>query len=196
MGTPKEPKPGKYFVAGLSSETCLLNAVEAELESILGAIDSRSDSLPWTLSRFYEAEMGAGLLRRFLSFEPLLSPQKLADVKLATQEIEERYRVTRGAGVRRRINLDPGYLEAGKVVLASTKNACQRIYLRAGIFAEATLLYYDGAFHGYSYTYPDYLWPETLQFLTTSRTRYLEQLRRLGEGEHAKNHARFPAAAS
>jgi hypothetical protein len=180
MGTPKEPKPVKYCVALLSSEIVLLSAVEAELETILGAIDHRSDTIPWMLSRFYEAEMGAGLLRRFLSFEPLLSPQKLADIKLATQGIEERYRLTLGGGVRRRINLDPGYLEAGKVVLASTKNACQRIYLRDGIFAEATLLYYDGAFHGCSYTYPDYLWPKTLQFLTASRTRYLEQLRRLG----------------
>jgi len=78
------------------------------------------------------------------------------------------------------VNLDPGYLESGKIVLASTKNASHRIYLRSGIFAEATLLYYDGAFHGSSYTYQDYLWPQTLTFLTPLRSVYLAQLGQLG----------------
>ena len=80
----------------------------------------------------------------------------------------------------RRVNIDPGYIEAGKLVLASTKNASQRIYLRSGIYAEATLLYYEGEFHGCSYTYPDYLWPETLAFLTRLRAIYLQQLRKRG----------------
>ena len=92
MGTPKEPKPGKYFVALLSSETDLLSAVETDLCALLGAIDGRSQILPWTASCFYEKEMGAGLLRRFLSFEPLLSPETLADIKLATESVEARYR--------------------------------------------------------------------------------------------------------
>jgi hypothetical protein len=179
MGTPKEPKPAKYFVALLSSEIDLLSAVETDLSAVLGDIDGRSETLPWTVSRFYEKELGTGLLRRFLSFAPLLSPEVLADIKLATQKVESRYRRAPCETGGRRINLDPGYLEAGKVVLASAKNASQRIYLRGGIFAEATLLYHDGAFHGCAYTYPDYLWPEALRFLTTCRARYLEQLRQL-----------------
>lgn len=179
MGTAKEPNPAKYFIALLSSQTDLLSAVETDLTALLGAIDARSDVVPWAASRFYESEMGLGLLRRFVSFARLLSPEALADVKLGTQEVEGHYRrpVTNGGG--RRINCDPGYLEAGKVVLASTKNASQRIYLRGGIFAEATLLYYNGGFHGCRYTYPDYLWPETLRFLSACRGRYLEQLRQV-----------------
>ncbi|MGH7929065.1 MAG: DUF4416 family protein [Candidatus Binatia bacterium] len=177
MGIPKEPEPAKYFVALLSSEIELINAVETDLEALLGGVDERSETMAWTPSRFYESEMGAGLLRRFLSFHRLLSPQELANIKLGTQSIEERYRRESTGG--RRINLDPGYLEAGKVVLASTKNASQRIYLRGGIFAEATLFYHDGMFHGCAYTYPDYLWPVTLSFLSASRMRYLEQLRRV-----------------
>jgi len=180
MGTPKEPKPGKYFIALLSPEFELLNAVEPELRAILGDIDGRSPILSWTTSRFYEKEMGSGLLRRFLSFEPLSSPEILADIKLATQGIEACYQRSSDAGGGRRVNLDPGYLEAGKVVLASTKNANQRIYLRGGIFAEATLLYIDAAFHGCAYTYPDYLWPEALAFFAACRARYLAQLRQLG----------------
>jgi hypothetical protein len=122
--------------------------------------------------------MGPGLLRCFFSFSTLASPENLAAVKLQTQAIEERYRAPVAGG--RRINLDPGYLDSFKVVLASTKNASQRLYLRAGIYAEATLFYYDGGFHGLQYTYPDYLSPAALAFFTELRSGYLAQVR--GQG--------------
>ncbi len=177
MGVPREPQPAKYFVALLSSAEEYLNGIETDLTTAFGAIDSRSQTLPWTVSRFYEAEMGPALLRRFVSFEPLQSPEKLAELKLIAQRLEGKYWYLNMHLPRRRVNIDPGYLEAGKIVLASTKNASQRIYLRSGIYAEATLLYYEGAFHGCPYTYRDYLWPETLAFLTALRAVYLTQLR-------------------
>jgi hypothetical protein len=121
--------------------------------------------------------MGAGLLRRFVCFHPLRSPAELSAVKLHTQTIEDRYRSLRGNFASRRINIDPGYVESGKVVLASTKNASHRVYLAGGIYAEAALLYHDGGFHGCPYTYPDYVWPETLAFMRAARLAYLEQLR-------------------
>ena len=178
MGTAQEPKPAKYFVALLTSSADLLTAVETDLTEILGAIDGRSEVLLWTGSKFYEQEMGTGLLRRFLSFAPLKSPENLALIKLQTQEVEERYREPVSTG--RRVNLDPGYLDPFKIVLASTKNANQRIYLLSGIYGEATLFFYNGGFHGLPYTYRDYLWPETLAFLTALRQSYLAQLRDLG----------------
>lgn len=180
MGTPREAGPAKYFVALLSSGTDLLTRVETDLTRILGAIDARSEILPWTVSKFYEKEMGAGLVRRFISFEPLASPGKLADIKVATQQVEDQYRSKTGDRSGRRVNLDPGYVEAGKVVLASTKNAGHRIYLHSGIYAETTLLFYAGAFQASPHTYRDYLWPETVSFLTSLRAAYLDQVRRLG----------------
>jgi hypothetical protein len=178
MGTPREAKPAKYFVAFLTTSAELMAQVEAQLVTILGAIDERSEILPWTASKFYEPEMGGGLLRGFCSFTALRSPAELAAVKLHTQQIEERFCRTGGRG--RRVNLDPGYVDSFKVVLASTKNANQRIYLDRGIYAEATLFYHSGGFHGLPYTYMDYLWPGTLAFLTRLRSVYLEQLRGIG----------------
>jgi uncharacterized protein DUF4416 len=177
MGTAREPKPAKYFAALLSSDIDLLTKVESDLSSTLGNVDGRSEAVSWTASDFYAKEMGGGLLRRFLSFSNLRSPKNLASIKLETQRIENGYRTAVSGG--RRINLDPGYLDAFKVVLASTKNASQRIYLSSGIYAEATLLYHDAAFHGLEYTYRDYLWPDTLAFFTQLRARYLSQLRQL-----------------
>ena len=178
MGTPREPKAAKYFVALLSSSHEHLVQVENDLVGILGEIDGKSEALSWAASKYYESEMGPGLRRRFLSFSTLASPENLAAVKLQTQAIEERYRAPVSRG--RQINLDPGYLDSFKVVLASTKNASQRLYLRAGIYAEATLFYYDGGFHGLQYTYPDYLWPAVLEFFTELRSGYLTQVRRQG----------------
>jgi hypothetical protein len=180
MGIPREPKPAKYFAALLSSDAGLMTAVEADLASLLGTIDGCTDAVPWTVSSFYESEMGGGLLRRFVCFQPLRSPADLSSMKLGTQTIEDRYRSARPDCTGRRINIDPGYIETGKVVLASTKNANHRIYLSDGIYAEATLLYHDGEFHGCPYTYRDYLWPETLAFMRAMRLAYLDQLRSFG----------------
>ena len=178
MGILRDPKPAKYFVGLLSSDVELLSSVETDLTAIFGAIDARSEILPWNLTKFYESEMGAGLLRRFVSFSQLDSPGNLARIKLQTQDVEHQYRSAGPRRTGRRVNIDPGYLDVGKVVLASTKNAGHRIFLQSGIYAEATLLYYDGAFQACPYTYPDYLWVETLSFLSSVRSAYLEQLRK------------------
>lgn len=177
MGTPREPRPAKYFVALLSSEVDLVPAVEGEIASVLSAIDWRSAVMPWAESKFYEKEMGPGLVRQFLSLSDLASPRDLAAVKLKTQAIEARFRAA-GSNARR-VNLDPGYIDIHKVVLGSTKNAGQRIYLSSGVYGEATLLYFDGEFHGLPYTYPDYLWPEARGFFSRLREVYLHQLRQL-----------------
>jgi hypothetical protein len=182
MGTPREPKPAKYFVALLSSDTSLLAAVQADLAEILGPVDGRSEILPWSLSDYYKKELGGGLLRRFISFAPLASPGGLATIKLQTQETENRYRIESRQPMTRRVNVDPGYVDSGKVVLASTKNAGHRIYLESGIYAEATLFYYNGAFQSCFYTYADFLWPQTLSFLDSVRAAYLDQLKRTAAG--------------
>ena len=179
MGSPADPKPAKYFVGLLSSDLKVLDSVETELKAVLGAIDGRSEILPWNVSKFYEEELGPGLLRRFVSFDALISPGDLAAVKLQAQLIEEKHSSSDLGGRTRRVNVDPGYLDVGKVVLASTKSAGHRIYLNSGIYGEITLLYSDGAFHPLSYTYPDYRWAETLAFLTSLRLAYLDQLRQL-----------------
>jgi hypothetical protein len=178
MGTPQEPRPAKFFIALLVAEDDLFPPVERDLGALFGAIDSASPIFPWTVSDYYESEMGAGLRRRFISFEGLISPDALAEIKHKTREIEDRYRRAEGTGRRRRVNIDPGYVDAGKVVLASTKGAGHRLYLQAGIYGETTLLYYDGSFQPFPYTYRDYLWPETITFLTGLRARYLGQVKR------------------
>jgi hypothetical protein len=174
-----EAEPVKLFAGLLSADKNLLVATEEELAALYGAIDARSEIVPWDVSRYYEPEMGSNLLRRFVSFALPVAPEALPDIKLGTGAIERRHATAGGA---RRINIDPGYVDVGKVVLASTKPAGHRMYLRRGIYAEMTLLYHSGHYQAFVYTYADFQWPATTAFLADARRRYLDQLQQNDAG--------------
>jgi len=75
-------------------------------------------------------EMGKPLFRQFLSFEKLISPEQLVEIKLFTNQLEQES-AEQG---RRRVNLDPGYLSLDHLVLATGKPCAHRIYLSQGIW--------------------------------------------------------------
>jgi hypothetical protein len=177
MGTPTPPPPVKLIIGLLSADLLLFTQATLKLQESYGSIDVESRTFPWTTTNYYREEMGENLLRKFVAFEPLLSPEALSGIKLTTNALELSLSGATAPDTPRRVNLDPGYLDATKLVLASTKNQAHRIYLAQGIYAEVTLLYHHGAFHPFLYTYADYRWPETHEFLRQMRSRYLEQLR-------------------
>ena len=177
MGIPREPKPVKLFVGLLCNHESLLRVVEEALTKRFGAIELASPPFPWEVTDFYEEEMGQKLLRKFISHLPLIQPDRLAEIKIISQELESGYLWVKGGKKGREVNIDPGYLDASKVVLATTKDASHRIYLGSGIYGEATLMFRHGAFQPHDYTYPDYRWPETLSFFGTLRSIYMEQLK-------------------
>jgi hypothetical protein len=179
MGAPTPPPPVKLLVALLSADPALFTTVAEQLQRDYGPIDLVSDTLPWRSTNYYQAEMGDNLLRQFLSFASLIPPDALAHIKLDTNARELMLSSATDASSPRRINLDPGYLDANKLVLASTKGQGHRLYLSQGIYAEVTLLYHHKAFQPFLYTYEDYRWPETLAFLGQVRKRYVEQRRSL-----------------
>lgn len=175
MGIPTPPQPVKLLVALLSADPQLFATATSQLQQSYGAVDLQSEVFPWNTTDYYREEMGENLLRKFVTFERLISPEELVRIKLAANALEL---ALSSPSSSRRVNLDPGYLDASKLVLASTKNQAHRLYLLQGIYAEVTLLYHHGAFHPFLYTYADYRWPETHAFLQQVRARYLEQLRK------------------
>jgi len=182
MGTPTPPQPVKLLIALLSADPTLFATAATQLQKSYGPIDLESDVFPWNTTDYYREEMGENLLRKFVGFERLTSPEDLARIKLETNALESSFSSASAPSSPRRLNLDPGYLDASKLVLASTKNQAHRLYLSQGIYAEVTLLFHHGAFHPFVYTYADYRWPETHAFLRRARACYLEQLRGLGAG--------------
>jgi hypothetical protein len=175
MGSPQPPSSVKLVAGLLAASDALLADAVAALNNCFGPLDAHTTPAPWTVSTYYRDEMGADLRRQFISFERLIAPGKLAGIKQMTNALEGAWT----AHGRRQVNLDPGYVGTTKLVLASTKDAAQRVYLSGGIYAEVALVFHDGTFHAGAHAYPDYAAAETRRFFTRVRSQYLAQLRTL-----------------
>ena len=121
---------------------------------------------------YYRDEFGEGLSRKFLGFSSLITPEKLSEIKVLTNRIEDKFRKEG----RRLINIDPGYLDMAKLVLASTKDFMHRIYLDRGIYAEITLSYQNKSFRSFDWTYPDYRSKEYIDIFNEIREAYRQQI--------------------
>ncbi|MGJ8455757.1 DUF4416 family protein [Pseudothermotoga sp. U03pept] len=158
-----------------------LSEIVPKLEKLFGKIDYISKELPFSVyTSYYDREMGSDLRGKLLSFENLIHPSLLADVKLLTNQLEESYAVEG----KRKFNLDPGYVHHSNFVLASTKSWGNRVYLRNGIYAEVTLLYLSGEFRHWEFTYPNYRNEEYKKELAQVRELYLRKRRNLLKGEN------------
>ena len=170
MGTIKQVSPVLLFVAAFAPSDVALGWSKQRAESVFGPIELESE--PFRFDRFtdyYAPSMGDVLFKRLWGFRRLIDPATLADVKRRTNDWEAEYAVTAGEPVPRPLNLDPGYVDFGKLILASTKNHAHRIYLRDGIFAETTLIYTRKRWTPLPWTYPDYQSPEYHEFLNRCR---------------------------
>ena len=174
MSIPQEPKPAKLFVSVLSSSGERINATLSRVGAHYGVLDFVSPLLPFNYTDYYGAEMGKVLFRRFASFDRLIRQEDLASIKVHTNALEDE-QTERGS---RLVNIDPGYLVAERLVLASGKNYAHRIYLSQGIYADLTLIYRDKDYQPLAWTYPDYGETEVRRWLRAIREKYLIQLRR------------------
>ena len=121
--------------------------------------------------------MGKSLFRQFISFEELVGPDKIVHFKRKTNRMELAFSSERVGSPARNVNIDPGYIDTGKLVLASTKAQAHRIYIGQGVYAEVTLLYHHGSYHPFIYTYEDYRGPCTIGFFIQVRKKFLQQKR-------------------
>ena len=170
--TKLEIKPVKLICGVLYQGAPDLDGMDNELISRFGLIDLKSRPFVFNFTDYYKDEMGGNLTKQFYSFEKLIQPDRLADIKNATISIEKAL----SANGRRTVNLDPGYLEESKLVLASTKNFSHRIYLRDNIWAEVTMRFIKGEFVTHPWTYPDYSQELAIEFLRQVRQTYRRQL--------------------
>jgi hypothetical protein len=156
-------------VAAFSGHTDALVWAESQLLAEYGQIAHRSDDYAFHHTRYYEPAMGPELRKRLIVFESLVAPDCLPAIKLHTIQLERQLAETRRFSEPRPLNLDPGLLQLGKFLLASTKDQAHRIFLRDGIFAEVTLRFHAGAFEPWPWTYADYREPLVLHFLNDAR---------------------------
>lgn len=176
MGTAREPTPVKLVISLLTGEPGLFAQAKTRLSNLFGPIDYESELLPFDHTDYYAAEFGPNLQRQIVTFERLVNPGDLPVIKRQTNDLE--WSLAREG--KRRVNIDPGYISLGKLVLASTKDHGHRLYLGQGIYGEVTLTYRQGRFRPWPWTYPDYASEHYCLLLGAIRERYRAQLQDAG----------------
>ena len=165
----------------IADNVCLISAVcynkSIDVDKVLnevtdlwGPISEKSDIFSFDHTNYYQKEMGENLFKFYCSFEHYIEPMSIVQIKHQSNLIEDKYSIVG----KRQINIDPGYIETPKLILATTKNFSHRIYLGEGIYGDVQLIWRGGRFQGNPWTYPDYLEKSTLEFFTPVRNTYLK----------------------
>ncbi len=170
MGVVKLPAPVCLILAVTYRHTQDAQEALALFVAEAGPVAMAGNPFQFDHTHYYEQEMGTCLTKGFYAFQELIDPAQLVKYKLLSNRIEQDFIVQE----KRRVNLDPGYLEAAKLVLATTKNFGHRIYLNDGIYGDVQLFWRKGQFQCNPWTYPDYQDPRSLSFFTLVRENYMK----------------------
>ena len=173
MSKPRPAEAVKLLMSHIYADGNMLKRVLEALSEHYGDIDFVGARMPFHYTDYYTVEMGSSLERRFVFFNALISPESLPDVKLYTNDIEEKT----SDGGKRRVNIDPGYISQAHLILATGKGYTHRPYLRDGIYADLTLIYTGKSFQSLPWTYPDYGEKPVIEMFGRMRSRYLLQLK-------------------
>ena len=167
----------KLIIGILAADSTCLEAAKETIKEKIGDIDMESEIWPFTQTTYYNSETGDKILRQFVTIEKTIAPGRLAKIKLKTNKLEQTLAAKLALSLPRPVNFDPGIIEPSKLILASTKNFSQRIYIGKKIYAEVTLIYDRGHWKTFDYTYPDYRQESYFDFFSKVRNRLVEQLK-------------------
>lgn len=178
MGHISPTSPAVLLLAAFSRHPTALGWARDRAQQQLGPIAMESPTFDFHQTDYYTATMGPGLRKVFWTFAGPFDPGRMAEMKLLTNDWERQYAEAAGHAEPRPLNLDPGYLTLGKLVLASTKDHAHRIYLGRGIYAEVTLHYSQGRWQSHKWTFADYRREDYQQFFSQCRGHLRREHRR------------------
>ncbi|NLL12134.1 MAG: DUF4416 family protein [Fibrobacter sp.] len=173
MAEIKPALPVKYFVAVLYREEEYLDKARILMENAWGRIDIEGNAHLFDVTEYYKPEMGSPIFRRLCSFEKLQLPTFLVEMKIRCNQMEQQLSIDG----KRTVNLDAGYLDHNKVVLASAKEAGQKIYLDRGIYADLAGRYKSGKYQPFEWSFPDFRDGRYDQELLAIRKKCMVQVR-------------------
>ncbi|MEA1971466.1 MAG: DUF4416 family protein [Thermodesulfobacteriota bacterium] len=169
----------KLISSVFSGNRDILNKTITILSEEFGGLDYISALVPFEYTDYYAKESGTSLVRRFISFEKLVSPDALPDIKLFTNKVEGKFM----RDSSRIVNIDPGYISRAHLILATGKAYTHRPYIRDGIYADLTLIFVKHTFRSLEWTYPDYSDKNQIMIFNNIRERYTTQIQRLGSSQ-------------
>jgi hypothetical protein len=175
------PNPVKIISGVLCPKDApdLLEWTAARLSEHFGAIERAGGPYDFDHTDYYSM-ISPRLVRCFFSFQGLRGPEGIIGWKKFAIQVEADS--ARGAGEGRRVNVDPGYLDGARLVLASTKDNAHRIYLGRGIYAELTLRWRKPGWESFSYTFPDFRSGVYNGFLDAARLDWKRDIRAIKGG--------------
>ena len=173
MGAVKEFEKEKLIVGIIYHDMAVYDEAVRLLTEAFGEIELESERFSFSqeYSTYYDGELGGEGMRVIVSFKDTVDPARQAEIKLFTNAIEEKLSVDGN----RKINLDPGFISHGRLLLATTKPTGFRIALSDGIYTELTLFYARGNWQKLPWTYRDYKSERVQAFLRRVRNIYLKQ---------------------
>lgn len=164
--------PVKLLIGVLFPSKIDIQVYYEHLKTVFGSFDELSDVYDFDFTDYYQKEIGNSISRQFISVGKLINPEEIVNIKLLCNQIEQLFSVDK----RRQINLDPGYMDLHKLVLASAKFGRQKIYMNSGIYADPTLFFQKKQFHAYDWSFPDFSSGNYDSFFISVRNAYKKQL--------------------
>jgi len=139
------------------------------LSALWGLPEDVSSEFPFTVTDYY-TDISPVLFRRFLSFPGLRDGGALPEWKRAACRLENE------SGAPRAVNIDPGYVNGARLVLASTKDHAHRVYIGGGIHGEVTLRFRFKKWESFDYTFPDFAQGLYDGFLSAVRKKWILEM--------------------
>ena len=172
MGQVKNFEAEKLIVGVIWCDREIFERAKELLIDEFGEIDGESEHFSFSreFSDYNDEELGGEGQRVIFSFKTPVCPSRQAEIKKKTNELEKML----SHDGNRLINLDPGFINHGRLMLATTKAAGFRIPLSDGIYTELTLFFARGEWHKLPWTYRDYQSERVQRFLTRTRENYLK----------------------
>ena len=173
MGALYDFEPEKLILGVIYNDKAVYEEAMNLVREKFGDTDGECEEFSFSdeFSTYYDEELGGKGTRIIYSFEKLVDPARQAEIKEFTNELEKRF----SENGNRKINLDPGFINHGRLMLPTTKATGFRIPLARGIHTELTLFYARGAWHKFPWSYRDYQSERVQKFLTAVRKKYLSQ---------------------
>jgi hypothetical protein len=169
----------KLFVAILAQSSVDQAHTTSLFAEVFGSVDYIGPQRSFDCTQYYEEDKGPGLVRWLISFTGPYYADILPGAKRACIELERGYAVAAEKGATdtgsytRSVNLDIGYLDRHKVVLASTKEAGHKIYLDDSIYGDLLTRYSNNTWHPLPWCFPDFAAGRYNEELSTIREIFM-----------------------
>jgi len=144
-----------------------------EVEKILGdkygkkLVETDPYQLPF--SKYYIEEMGKPLFKKFVILEKEIYKPEIKDIKIFSMKLESTF----SSEGKRKINIDPFYIDIDQLVVATKKFRGNRIYLGENVYIELELWFHNRSYQPFPWTYLDY--KEYIPFFNKIREKFLKR---------------------